>query len=271
MDAEFLQSSKKANLLNAIEAIMDRRCDIDYGIIKKVVARGVVDVEISVAKTKRDVRIMRCVLANFASKSMSVEIVPNENDKVVVIYPSISHADMFDVDKTETIIDIEATGHSYTSGIAILANQFRPDDHKNFIQLDNGKVTLKIGYEDHNHVILTTDNEGQIKWNNDHTFCTTEADGSMEWKNDKVTLQVSKDGDIFLTNENMELTIDQDGSFKLDTKDSKSCIMNNLANLYTIMKQSFQILNSSYMTITGIPCFPNQLKQQENDLDNLME
>ena len=50
------------------------------------------------------------------------------------------------------------------SGIAVLLNQFQPSSHKNFMQIENGKLTMRLGYnedEDKNMVEVTTDENGK--------------------------------------------------------------------------------------------------------------
>jgi hypothetical protein len=274
MSNPFLEQAANINLRDVLNALVERLCIVDYGIVKKIPTRGVLQVEISAAKTARDIKIITCVMANYASVSTSLEFVPNIGDKVLVLYPAKTHEDMFDVDKTEAIIANDTAGYNLNCGIALLVNQFRPDDHKNFIQFNNGEITLKVGYVGHNHVILTTKNSGQIYWQNDNANSTIEANGDITVNNPKCTVQVKADGNISVTNQAATVTVDPEGNFTLDTKDGKSKIHNNLADLYTILKESFQILNASYYSTCPLStscCVPNQLKKQETDLDNLMQ
>lgn len=271
MNNPYISKAANINMADALKSFVNRVCIVDFGIVKKIPTRGVVQVEISVAEDARDIKIVTCVLANMASKSTSIEFVPNIGDKVMVFYPAKTHEDMFDVDKEEAILSPSCTGYNRLCGIAVLMNQFRTADHKNFIQFDGGEITLKVGYSDHNTVILTTDIEGKVHFNNDHCNVDVEANGDIKVENDNVTVEVKSDGNILVDNKNSTLTVDSEGNYTLDTMGAKSCIKNDLANLHDIIKEALHILNTTYMTITGIPCFPNQLSKQEIDIDNLMQ
>ena len=56
---------------------------VEYGIIKKIPATGIVTVEMAVADSADDIIITNCVLASFASSSVTVNIKPNIDDKVI--------------------------------------------------------------------------------------------------------------------------------------------------------------------------------------------
>ena len=61
---------------------------VEYGIIKKIPATGIVTVEMAVADSSDDIIITNCVLASFSSASVTVNIKPNIDDKVIVLFPS---------------------------------------------------------------------------------------------------------------------------------------------------------------------------------------
>lgn len=141
MTTDFLLRAKNATFSNAVKAIIGRTCLIEFGVIKKVIANGVVQVAVSVAKNSSDVRILTCVLISPCSTSFAINFVPKENDKVLVFFPRRFNADMFSTNKTDIIEDENGEGFTPFSGLAILVNQFR-SDYKNTLTVDNGDITV---------------------------------------------------------------------------------------------------------------------------------
>lgn len=185
-DINFTAGKEGLDFISAVEAMIKRSCIIDYGIIQKVVAEGIVEVSLAVSKTKQDIILMTCVLANIASSSFTLEITPKVGDRVLVVYPRMYDDTMFNVpdsetDKTKIIVNERAKGYNLTSGIAILLNQCKTACHKNVIKVDNGTVTLKLGYDKQNDV-----NKFVAEIKSDASYSVTQ-DG-------KSTLTVDKDG-----------------------------------------------------------------------------
>ena len=141
MKTDFLIKANNATFSNAVKAIIGRTCLIEFGVIKKVIAEGVVQVAVSVAKSSSDVRILTCVLISPCSTSFAINIVPKVNDKVLVFFPRRFNADMFSTRKTDIIEDENGEGFTPFSGLAILVNQFR-SDYKNTLTVDNGDITV---------------------------------------------------------------------------------------------------------------------------------
>lgn len=233
---------------------------IEYGIIKDVPADGIVTVEMSVAEKNTDVIITNCVLASFASSSFSVNIKPNVDDKVMVLFPRKFHNDMFKKDKNETIIYEQGTGYNVLTGIAVLLNQYQEDTHKNYIDISDGEVTAKLAYsedEDKNLVEFTSDK-----------------DGNIELKNDKADIKVSSEGEITVDNSKATITVDTSGNVKIDAQGGKISLKNNITSLFDIIDGMLQILNTSLAT-AGSPAshtvVPQQFAEQSTLLGQLME
>lgn len=176
-DFNFLAQEECLNLGTVIEAIVKRSCIIDYGIVQSVVADGVVEVSVAVAKTEQDMLCMTCVLANIASSSLTLNVVPHVGDRVLVVYPRIYDDRMFAVpdDKKQDItINANAKGYNLMSGIAILINQYKEASHKNLITVEDGNINAKL-----NKVELTTTADGDIVVDNGKATITVDKNGNV--------------------------------------------------------------------------------------------
>mgnify|MGYP003303142138 CR=1 FL=1 len=220
-DANLLVQEECLNLGTVIEAIIKRSCIIDYGIVQKVVAEGVVDVSVAVAKTEQDIVCMTCVLANIASSSLTVNVVPHVGDRVLVVYPRMYDDKMFAVPdgdtKQNTIVNPVAKGYNLMSGIAILMNQYKKASHENVITVEDGKINAKL-------------NKVEV---------TTTADGDITLKNPKATVSIDKDG-------NVSINAKGKYTFKNDTTDLFSVI----SDLNSILKTLKTEGSSSAQTIS---------------------
>lgn len=140
-EPNFISQEEGLNFNTMVEAIIKHSCIVDFGIVEDVVADGIVNVAVAVSRTPQDMQCMTCVLANIASTSMTLKIVPHVGDRVLVLYPRIYNDKMFDVKAdekkdTKLIIDMDAKGYNLMSGIAILINQYKESGHKNVITFD---------------------------------------------------------------------------------------------------------------------------------------
>ena len=189
-EPNLLAGSESLTLLTAVESIMKRSCIIDFGIVQKVRASGVVDVAVAVADTPQNMFVMTCVLANIASASLTIDLKPNEGDRVLVVYPRMYDEDMFDIpagkEKTP-IVNEYANGYNLMCGIAILINQYRKNKHKNVIKVDDGAITVesaktKIEIDKDGNVSIDTEGKYTIK--NDSTDLLSVIEGlATEVKN----------------------------------------------------------------------------------------
>jgi hypothetical protein len=145
IDPNFISQESGLNFGTVVEAIIKRSCIVDFGIVQKVVAEGIVDVSVAVSSTKQNLECMTCVLANIASSSVTVNIMPHKGDRVLVLYPRTYDSKMFDVSKgTEVLVNERARGYNIMSGIAILVNQYRKANHKNVIKVDEDSVDIEV-------------------------------------------------------------------------------------------------------------------------------
>ena len=196
-DMNFTAGREGVGFLSAVESMIKRSCIIDYGIIQKVTAKGIVEVSLAVSKTNQDMIIMTCVLANIASSSFTLDVKPNVGDRVLVVYPRLYDETMFtvpdvDAEKTKIVVNKNAKGYNLTTGIAILINQCKTASHKNLIKIEDGAVTLALGYDkqnDVNHLTVTAGADGAVEVKNDATDLTLGADGT-------VTANVGYDSDV---------------------------------------------------------------------------
>ena len=198
MENNALAGFNNLDLLSAIQNMIRNACIIDFGTVRKVVAKGIVDVELSVASTEKDIVCLTCVLANVSSKVISVDIEPSEGDKVIVFYPRKYDDQMFSSDKT--VINPDVKGYNLTAGIAFLFNQFKTDLHKNFIRFNaDGTTEINMQDADENVILnLSVGTEGITLTDvNKNTVSTTD-------KGIKVT--DCNNNDVSMTSEGITIT-----------------------------------------------------------------
>lgn len=234
--SDFIVKVQNATFSNAVQAIIGRTSLIEFGVIKKIVAKGIVEVAVSVAKDSSDIRVLQCVLLQPSSSALMVDFVPQVDDKVLVFSPRRFDGDMFAKENNDFIINKNAIGYSPYTCLAILCNQFRPSDYKNnYIRLEAGNISLK---------------------NND------------------VLINVKDDNSISIDTSKAKVSIGTDGNISIDAQKGKLSIKNSQADLFQILNGMLQILNSTLVT-QGSPAshtvVPNQFQQQSKDLSNLMK
>ena len=213
---------------DTVQAMINRACIIDYGIIQTFNS-GVATVSVSVATDSNDVKIITCVVACLASNTFTVDIEPQKGDKVLVVYPRRYSDEMFDVDKSDIIIDKYAAGYNMLSGIAIPLNQYKSGQHMNFMQLKNSGLILKLAYDKNNDVnlfSLSVGNDGTVSLkslSDDKFSFNLNAEGTFSVSNPKASVSVDKDGNVVITGQNScKIKLYSDG--KVDIKGNKSSI-----------------------------------------------
>lgn len=227
MSSNFIAEGVAQSNSDMLQRVIGNTFIVEYGIIKATPAEGIVTVEMSVAESKEDVIITDCVLANIASSSVAVNIKPNVGDKVLVLFPRKYHNDMFNVQKDETIIYKQGTGYSILSGIALLVNQFNPDSFKNSLDVSDGKLTLKLAYnedEDKNLFTVTSNENGEVSLQSNNNSVSIDKDGQLSLKlaydsdNEKnlFTETVDKNGAFSLVSNKNSVSIDKDGQLNLN-------------------------------------------------------
>lgn len=168
-----------SDIRTAIQAMINRTCIVSYGIIKNIPADGIVEVEISVADNEMDLEVITCVLANIASDNFTLNIKPKVDDKVLVVFPNKFDPDMFDKSKNEVIVSDSPSGYDLFSGIAILINQYKTNDHKNVITIDEGGT---FTYEN-NKVTISLDENGAFTFTNEKSSTSVDANGYLHYAN----------------------------------------------------------------------------------------
>lgn len=193
---------------------------VEYGIIKEVVSEGVVTVLMSATNDKKKIILTNCVLANIASSSFSVNVKPNKDDKVLVLFPKNYSSKMFQVKQNEAIVSQATEGYCLMGGIAILINQFQKD-HTNFLDVQDGCVDLRLAYnkdEEKNYLLLTTNKEGEITLNTNENFSfALNKEGEIEINsNDKFSQKVDKNGALNITCNNTSIEVSQSDEITID-------------------------------------------------------
>lgn len=272
------QASVFAGFTDAVQAVINRSCIIDYGIIKSIPAPGVVDVVISVAKNPDDIKVLTCVLATVASGSVAVNVVPEEGDKVLVVYPKRYNEGMFDTEQQEVIIEETAEGYNMLSGVALLINQYRKNQHKNFVKVEGGAVSVNMLYnedEDANlfKADITEDNGISVEFK-DKLKVAVDAEGKLSVQCSDIDIKTNEDNGLSLDTGKAKISIDTSGNVTVDAMNGKISIKNSTADLFSILDGMLQILNSSLAT-QGSPAahtvVPQQFAQQQTQLGQLLQ
>lgn len=193
---------------------------VEYGIIKDIPATGIVTVEMAVADSADNIIITNCVLASFSSSSVTVNIKPNIDDKVIVLFPRRFAGKMFNPETNEPIITDCGNGYTLMGGIAILLNQYQETYHKNYIDISDGCITLKMAY---------SEDDG----NNLFTF-ESNADGELTLVSNNVQISTNKDSEITVTNGKATITVDKNGNVTIDAQ-GKYTIKNGTTDLKQVV------------------------------------
>ena len=272
------QGTAFAGFTDAVQAVINRSCIIDYGIIKSIPAPGVVDVVISVAKNPDDIKVLTCVLATVASGSVAVNVVPEEGDKVLVVYPKRYNDGMFNTEQQEVIIEETAEGYNMLSGVALLINQYRKNQHKNFVTVEGGAVSVNMLYNGDEEANLfkadiTEDNGISVELK-DKFKVAVDVEGKVSVQCSDINLKTNEDNELTVDTGKAKINIDTSGNVTVDAMNGKISIKNSTADLFSILDGMLQILNTSLAT-QGSPAahtvVPQQFAQQKTQLGQLMQ
>jgi hypothetical protein len=193
---------------------------VEYGIIKDIPATGIVTVEMAVADSAEDIIITNCVLASFSSSSVTVNIKPNIDDKVIVLFPRRFAGNMFNPETNEPIITACGNGYTIMGGIAILLNQYQESFHKNYIDISDGCITLKMAYSEDDDKNLFT--------------FVSNADGELTLVSNNVQVTANKDSEITVTNGKAKITVDKNGNVTIDAQ-GKYTVKNGTTDLKQVI------------------------------------
>lgn len=263
---------------DTLHRVINNTFIVEMGIVKDIPSDGIVTVEMSVANNAENIVVTNCVLANFASSSVTVNIKPNIDDKVLVLFPRKFAGGMFNPETNEPIISEAVTGYCMTGGIAILMNQYQEAFHKNFIDVSDGKLTMKLAYsedDEKNLLVLETNELGEITLQTNDNFTeTVNKDGELDIKCNDTNINVNKSNEIAITTGKAKVNIDSSGNITIDAMGGKLSLKNNKASLFNILDGMLRVLNSSLAT-AGSPAshtvVPQQFSQQSTQLGQLMQ
>ena len=228
-EPNFIAGNNSLDFNTAVEAVIKRSCIIDYGIVESIPAEGIVNVAVAVASTKQNMFYMSCVLANIASSSFTLRIKPNIGDRVLVIYPRLYDDNMFTIsddeeERKKVIINHNAKGSNLLSGIAILINQYKKSGHTNLLQIEDGKIALKLLHDkdsDTDKITFETSNNGDVYLNSNGNVVNLDKDGALSarlahYKEDDtdkhhLTLATDSSGAYTITNDKSTFSIGSNG------------------------------------------------------------
>ena len=180
----------------ALKSALERRADVDVGIVRRVPAKGIVDVEMAAAFSPDYVRTIRCVLISPASKVLSVDMAPSPGDRVLVLTPHIWANGMLDPEKDDVTVAPDAPCNAMLYGFALLMNQVQKGKHNNLVTVDDdGAFGISLLYDK---------DAGKYK-----ASVTVDKDGAITVENQKSSVVLSKDGKVTVTgdsSQDMELS-----------------------------------------------------------------
>jgi len=250
-EENFFIESVTQNVSDMLHRVIGNTFIVEYGIIKAIPAEGVVTVITSVAESAGDTVITDCVLASIASSSFTVRVKPNIDDKVIVLFPRKFNNDMFQQEKNEPIISTGGTGYNVLTGIAILLNQYQEATHKNYLDISDGCITLKLAYskdDEKNFFELTTDNKGGFVLKNNEATTSLNSDGEFSFTSGDISVTTNKDNEITVENGKATITIDKNGNVTVDAQ-GKYTIKNGTTDLKQVVDGLAQELEN--LTTTG--------------------
>lgn len=210
---------------------------VEYGIIKKIPAAGIVTVEMAVADSADNIIITNCVLASFSSSSVTVNIKPNIDDKVIVLFPRRFAGKMFNPETNEPIITDCGNGYTLMGGIAILLNQYQEAYHKNYIDISDGCIMLKMAYsedDDKNLFTFESNADGELTLVSNNVQITTNKDSEFTLVSNNVQIATNKDSEITVTNGKATITVDKNGNVTIDAQ-GKYTIKNGTTDLKQVV------------------------------------
>ena len=143
---------------------------------------------------------------------------------------------MFNPETNEPIITDCGNGYTLMGGIAILLNQYQENSHKNYIDISDGCITLKMAYS-----------EDDAK--NLFTF-ESNADGGLTLVSNNVQVTANKDSEITVTNGKATITVDKNGNVTIDAQ-GKYTIKNGTTDLKQVVDGLAQEVEN--LTTVGSP------------------
>ena len=143
---------------------------------------------------------------------------------------------MFNPETNEPIITDCGNGYTLMGGIAVLLNQYQETFHKNYIDISDGCITLKMAYsEDDDKNLFTFESN---------------ADGELTLVSNDVQITTNKDSEITVTNGKATITVDKNGNVMIDAQ-GKYTIKNGVTSLKEVTDGLAQEVEN--LTTVGSP------------------
>lgn len=205
-EPNFIAGRECLDFTTVVDAIIRRSCIVDYGIIQRIKADGVVDVAVAVSSTPQNMFCMTCVLANVASSAVAIDIKPVVGDRVLILYPRIYDSTMFSMaesedDRKKVIVNEDAKGYNLCGGIAILINQCKTF-YKNVITAEAGKIDIALAYdtdEEENKFTLSVNEKGEFTLHSNDVSVSADKDGAITVTAPKASINIDKDGNVVVS------------------------------------------------------------------------
>ena len=237
-----------SNFGKALSSFVANLFIIEYGIVQKVVAEGVVEVQLSVVIDTKETKIITCPLLNIASNAFTLNIKPEIGDKVLVLFPRRFSPNMFEADSKDVVIDKNASSYSLFGSFAILLNQYKKGKHKNVVEIEKGNVDVKLSFDENkneSNINFKTTKDGDFEFKNPKLSTNISKDGDINVKNDKITLDMLKDGNISLKNEKITTELKNDGNIKITNGNATVTIAPSGKISINADKEKLEIKNST--------------------------
>ena len=126
---------------------------------------------------------------------------------------------MFNPETNEPVITECGNGYTLMGGIAILLNQYQEKYHKNYIDISDGCITLKMAYSEDDKNLFTFESN---------------ADGELTLVSNNVQVTANKDSEITVTNGKATITVDKNGNVTIDAQ-GKYTIKNGTTDLKQVV------------------------------------
>ena len=189
LDEELIGKALSYSESAMVKGIINRTLIVEWGTIKKIVTKGVVDVLLAVTERPENTTAVTCVLLSPCSASLSIDVEPQVGDKVLVLSPRHFDVDMFDVtENTEVIEKSDFTGYNKLACVAILYNQFRPSTYKQSVSVDSKGIITITNSDTSNSFTVDLSNNDKIVYNDSNgmniesTSASTKINGHLEIK-----------------------------------------------------------------------------------------
>lgn len=236
---------------NMLRGFLGSSFIVEFGIVKAVPTDGIVTVEMSVADDADNIVITDCIYANLASSSVTLNMKPNIDDKVIVLFPRRFAGAMFQKANNEPIITECCNGYSVMGGIAIPLNQYQTATHLNFTDFSDGTLTMKLAYSENDSKNLFT-----LGVANNGNFTLTSNNTNVSITGDTVTVD----------NGGAVITVSSNGNITIDAKSGKFTIKNKNTDLKSVIKGLKDEVSS--LTTTGSPSSQATSPTSKTSLNN---